>query len=117
MREPDVFEAPDSDPEREVGYWREFFLGVVAWPLVGFPFFFVVAQLAYALPVLSPIGTFTFFGVGVAQVLFVGPLTGFYLSRQRTARATGLLFVSGLVLGFNTLCWGVVLTRGIKLGH
>ncbi len=113
----DVFEAPETDPLREAGYWREFFRGVVAWPLVGFPFFFVVAQLGYVLPVLSPIGNFTFFGVGVAQVLFVAPLTGFYLSRRRTARATGLLFVSGLVFGFNALCWGVVLTKGIQIGH
>jgi hypothetical protein len=114
----DPFEPPERDPVADGTYWPEFGLGMVTWLVAALSIGLLVGGMAVAVPMLSPLALFGGLGIGLAQVVFVGPLVAWFMREGRTARATGVLFAAGLAFGFNALCWGtlaVSLAQGGRL--
>jgi hypothetical protein len=66
--------------------------------------------LASLLLMVIVIGFVLFFGIGLAQLIWMIPAYRRYAKRGETETAKGLLIVAGLVFLLNATCWGVLTT-------
>lgn len=70
--------------------------------------------LMIALAMLTKgVGVVLFLGIGVVQVLWMGPVCAYYFNKGETRTGQGLLIIAGLVFLLNATCFGII--RGI--GH
>jgi hypothetical protein len=56
------------------------------------------------------VGFFLFFGIGVAQAIWMVPAYLHYKRRGETETAKGILIVAGIVFLLNVSCWGVLMS-------
>jgi heme/copper-type cytochrome/quinol oxidase subunit 4 len=70
--------------------------------------------LTVALAALTKgVGLILLFGVGVVQVVWMGPVCAYFFKKGETRTGQGLLIIAGLVFLLNATCFGLI--RGI--GH
>jgi hypothetical protein len=60
------------------------------------------------------IGFVLFFGIGLAQLIWMIPAYRRYTKRGETETAKGLLIVAGIVFLLNASCWGVLASSNMN---
>jgi hypothetical protein len=74
-----------------------------------------LAGAVASLPLMAVyIGFVLFFGIGLAQLIWIIPAYRRYAKRGETETAKGLLIVAGIVFLLNASCWGVLATSNMN---
>jgi len=72
--------------------------------------------MAGVITMTAVIGGVILLGIGLVQLVWIGPAYFHYRRAGEVETAKGLLIAAGLVFLLNASCWGVVMSGMIRIG-